>query len=157
MIHQGILEAVCWGANINTNGRVEIYGRIADEAQFSLGYFGRGLGIVDQLLEYYNVASYALLHNDLLKFYIELGFIGLFLYLASYGMMFFLAEKYFGKSCMCYLFLITIYTMIIFATDNTSIYMIYLIPMYITIFATLSSKKIQDNKKGSGENDQKDN
>lgn len=147
LIHSGILEAVCWGANINTNGRVEMYGKIAAEADFSLGYFGRGIGIVEKLLEYYNVSTYVNLHNDLLKFYIELGFIGLAIYLVSYGIMFFLTDKYFGKISMCYLFLITAYTMILFATDNTSIYMIYLIPMYVTMFAVLSSgKKISAKK-----------
>lgn len=139
LIHSGILEAFCWGANINTNGRVEMYGKMAAEAEFSLGYFGRGIGIVEKLLEYYNVSTYVNLHNDLLKFYIELGFVGLAIYLTSYGIMFFLAGKYFGKSNTCYLFLITAYTMILFATDNTSIYMIYLIPMYVTMFAVISS------------------
>lgn len=139
MIHSGLLESICWGANINTNGRVEMYGRMAAEAEFSLKYLGRGIGIVEQLLEYYNVHAYVNLHNDLLKFYIELGFLGLFIYLASYGIMFFVAEKYFGKISMCYLFLIVTYSMILFATDNTSIYLIYLIPMYVTMFAVLSS------------------
>ena len=153
LIYHGILEKICWGANINTNGRVEMYGRIAAEAEFSLGYLGRGLGIVEQLLEYYNISSYVNLHNDLLKFYIELGFGGLILYLTSYGIVFIFAEKYFGKSRMCYLFLIAIYTVIIFATDNTSIYMIYLIPMYVTMFAVLSSEETLRAKKGSGGND----
>lgn len=148
LIYHGILENICWGANINTNGRVEMYGKIATEADFSLGYFGRGIGIVEQLLECYNIAAFQNLHNDLLKFYIELGFLGLFLYLGSYGIMFMMAGKYFGKSCMCYLFLISTYTMIVLATDNISIYMIYLIPMYVTMFATLSSGEIIEYKKG---------
>lgn len=153
LIHYGILESICWGANINTNGRVEMYGRMAAEADFSLGYLGRGIGIVEQLLEYYNVSAYVNLHNDLLKFYIELGFVGLVLYLASYGVMFLLTEKHFGKSSMCYFFLITTYSMILFATDNTSIYMIYLIPMYLTMFAILSSGETLEVKNGLSEND----
>ena len=140
LIHSGIMEAVCWGANINTNGRVEMYGKMASEAEFSLGYLGRGIGIVEQLLEYYNVSTYVNLHNDLLKFYIELGFMGMFFYLLSYGVMFFLINNRFGKSQMSYFFAISAYTVMLFATDNTSIYMIYLIPMYVTMFTVLASE-----------------
>ena len=67
--------------------------------------------------------------------------------------MFLLTEKHFGKSSMCYFFLITTYSMILFATDNTSIYMIYLIPMYLTMFAILSSGETLEVKNGLSEND----
>lgn len=153
LIHSGIMEAFCWGANINTNGRVEMYSRMATESSFSLGYFGRGIGIVEQLLEYYNVSTYVNLHNDLLKFYIELGFIGLLIYLLSYGIVFWWVNKHFGKSKMCYFFAISAYTLMLFATDNTSIYMIYLIPMYVTMFAVLASERQVKIEKGSEKND----
>ena len=120
---------------------------IATEAKFSLGFLGRGIGIVEKLLECYNISAFANLHNDLLKFYVELGFIGLGLYLASYIMMFLIAERYFGKSSMSYLFLVSIYTIIIFATDNISIYLIYLIPMYVTMFAVLSPEETSNVKR----------
>ena len=156
-IYSGVMEAFCWGANINTNGRVEIYSRMAHEFEFSLGYFGEGLGIVEQLLEYWKVTMYGNLHNDLLKFYIELGFGGLLLFLLSYGVMFYFVEKRFGKSKMCYFFAISAYTMMLFATDNTSIYMIYLIPMYVTMFAVLASERQAKIEKGSSKDDEKDN
>lgn len=140
LIYSGIMEAFCWGANINTNGRVEIYSRMAAEARFSLTYLGKGLGTVENILECWNISTFVNLHNDLLKFFIELGFIGLLIYLLSYGIMFFLSEKWFGKSQMCFLLGIVTYTFILFATDNVSIYMIYLIPMYSTLFAVLSRK-----------------
>lgn len=140
LIYSGIMEAFCWGANINTNGRVEIYGRMAKEAWFSLSYLGKGLGNVEHLLECWNISTFVNLHNDLLKFYIELGFLGLGIYLMSYGVMFALSKLWFGKSQMCFLFGIMTYTFVLFATDNVSIYLIYLIPLYSTIFAVLSSK-----------------
>lgn len=147
LIYSGIMEAFCWGANIDTNGRVEMYARMADEAVFSPIYFGRGLGIVEMLLEHWNVTAFANLHNDLLKFYIELGFVGLFLYLLSFGIMFYYVEKWFGKSPMCFFFGISVYTMILFATDNVSIYMIYLIPLYTVFFAALFPKKMEKKMK----------
>lgn len=140
-IYSGAMEAFCWGANINTNGRVEIYSRMAQEFEFSIGFPGAGLGIVEQLLEYWNVPMYGNLHNDLLKFYIELGFWGLLIYLLSLGIMFYFVEKKFGKAQMSFFFAMSVYSMLLFATDNTSIYMIYLIPMYSTFFAALASDK----------------
>ena len=141
LIYSGTMEAFCWGANINTNGRVEIYSRMAQEFEFSMGFSGAGLGIVEQLLEYWNVPMYGNLHNDLLKFYIELGFLGLLIYLLSFGMMFYLVEKLYGKSQMGFFFAMSVYSILLFATDNVSIYMIYLIPMYSTFFAMLASER----------------
>lgn len=140
-IYSGIMEAVCWGANINTNGRVEMYSKMAHEFEFSPFFIGNGLGIVEKLLEYWRVSVFKNLHNDLLKFYIELGFIGLLVFLASYVVVFWIVEKRFGKTAMCFAFSIAIFSILLFATDNVSIYMIYTIPLYSTFFAVLSSVK----------------
>lgn len=125
--------------NLNSNGRLKIYARIIEEFEFSLGYFGKGLGVIENLLEHWNITTFANLHNDLLKFYIELGFWGLLIYLLSYYLMFHIAEKQAGKSALCYLSGILAYTVVLFATDNVSIYLMYLVPFYSTIFAVLSS------------------
>ncbi len=137
LIYSGTMEAFCWGANINTNGRVEMYGRMAKE--FSVGFLGEGLGVVENMLACWNIKVFANLHNDLLKFHIELGFLGLLLYLLSYALMFWLAGKKFGKSKTCFLLGISVYSMILYATDNVSIYVMYLLPMYSVFFAVLSS------------------
>ena len=140
LIYSGIIEAFCWGANINTNGRVVLFARMAQEAQFSVLFPGKGLGVVEQLLEHWNILTYVNLHNDLLKFYVELGFIGLFVYLLSYGIMFHLAEKKFDPSKMSFLLVLSVYTIMMFTTDNVSIYMLYLVPLYSIFFAVLASK-----------------
>lgn len=147
LIYSGVMAAFCWGANINTNGRVEMYSRMANEFEFSPGFFGEGLGVVENLLEFWNVEKFANLHNDLLKFYIELGFLGLLLYLLSYCILFHLAGKEFGKSKMCFLLGVSVYSMMLYATDNVSIYVMYLLPMYSVFFAVLSSderKKLEE-------------
>lgn len=141
LIHSGILEAVCWGANINTNGRVEIYGRMADEARFSLTYFGKGIGYVEHLLQCWNISAFSNLHNDLLKFYIELGFLGLLLYLFAFGVVIKYAGKIYEDSKAAALLGMVVYTMLLFATDNVSIYMVYLVPLYSAFFAVLASEK----------------
>lgn len=142
LIYSGTMEAFCWGANINTNGRVEMYGRMANE--FSVRFLGEGLGVVENLLACWNIKVFANLHNDLLKFHIELGFLGLLLYLLSYAVMFYAAGKKFEKSKVCFLLGIAVYSMVLYATDNVSIYVMYLLPMYSVFFAVLSSdEKIQ--------------
>lgn len=138
-IYSGILEAFCWGANINTNGRVEMYGRMARECQSFFG--GKGLGVVENLLECWNISDFANLHNDLLKFQIELGFLGLFIYLLSYCVMFHLIGQKIEESKISFLFVISVYSMLLYATDNVSIYVMYLLPMYSVFFAVLSSEK----------------
>lgn len=152
LIYSGIMDAFCWGANINTNGRVEMYSRMANEFEFSPLFLGKGLGVVENLLEFWNVEKFANLHNDLLKFYIELGFAGLFIYLLSYGVMFRIIREKFGKSKMCFVTSIAIYSMLLYATDNVSIYVMYLLPMYSVMLAVLTS----ENQKaiiGNEEND----
>lgn len=140
MIYSGFLENFVWAANINTNGRAEIYSRMANEYSFSLGFMGAGIGTVEDLLEKWNMSSFSNLHNDLLKFYIELGFTGLLLFLFSNGITLYFIEKRFGKTQMSYFIGMIIYTVILWATDNVSIYMLYLIPFYSTFFAVLSQK-----------------
>lgn len=141
LIYSGIMEAFVWGANINTNGRVEIYSRMANEFSFSPLFLGKGIGVVENLLECWHVLTYSNLHNDLLKFYIELGFVGFLLFLCSYGLVFILVEKRFGKPQMNFFFGIILYTVVLWATDNVSIYIIYLIPLYSTMFAVLSFER----------------
>lgn len=127
--------------NLNSNGRLKIYDRIMTEFEFSLGYMGKGLGVIENLLEHWNIPTFANLHNDLMKFYIEIGFWGLLIYLLSYYVMFYLTEKIAGDSAMMYLLGILNYTFVLFTTDNVSIYLLYLIPFYTTIFAVLSYEK----------------
>lgn len=141
MIYSGALEAFCWGANINTNGRVEMYGRMAQEARFSLTYLGKGLGYVETLLSHWNILTYVNLHNDLLKFYVELGFTGFLLYLLSYGFILHFAEKKFDLKKMSFLLVLLVYTMLMFTTDNVSIYMLYLVPLYSIFFAVLEDRE----------------
>ena len=141
LIVSGRLEAFCWGANINTNGRVEMFGRMANE--FSTGVFGSGLGVVENLLSCWDITVFANLHNDLLKFYIELGVLGLAIYLMSYLVMFFLIGKNYGNSKMSFILSISIYTLLLFATDNVSIYVMYLFPMYSVFFSVLSQQRTE--------------
>lgn len=146
MIYSGFMEKFCWGANINTNGRVEIYSRMANEFDFSLGYLGNGIGIVEHLLKCWNISEFANLHNDLLKLYIELGFLGLLIYMVSYWVVFQLIDRWFDSSKMSFFLGISVYSMLLFTTDNVSIYIMYLFTLYCICFTVLSADKLVKKK-----------
>lgn len=138
VIYSGVLEYFCQGLGVNTNGRVKMYGRLAEWFDREFLWFGKGVGVVEMLLENWSVSDFNNLHNDLLKFYVELGLIGLLFFLVSFGFCFYWAEKKVGKSQMSFLVAIAIYSIILFMTDNVSIYILYLLPMYSMCFAVLS-------------------
>lgn len=146
LIYSGIMEYFCWGFDINTNGRVEMYSRVAETYNFSPFFLGEGLGVVETLMESYAVSAFSNLHNDILKFYIELGFLGLLIFLISYGIIFYIAKRYYNNSKMVFLLIISIYSMILYVTDNVSIYILYTIPLYCIIFAVLTDES--DSQKG---------
>ena len=141
LICSGILEYFCQGIGINTNGRNKIYAAMIDWIDSEVLFVGKGLGIVEELLGHWKVYEFNNLHNDLLKFYIEIGIIGLMLYLVSYGVTLWLIGKKFGNAEMSLVLSLTIYSIVLFATDNVSIYIIYLIPIYSIYFAVLAAKE----------------
>lgn len=145
-ICSGTLAYFCQGIGINTNGRIKMYTNIVEWFGNSAIIFGRGLGTVERLLECWKVFEFNNLHNDLLKFYIEIGCLGLTLYMLSYGIVINLVGKIFGNKQMKLFLGIAIYSIALFATDNVSIYIIYLIPMYTILFAILAEKKQEDMK-----------
>ena len=66
--------------------------------------------------------------------------------------MFRIIREKIGKSKMCFVTSIAIYSMLLYATDNVSIYVMYLLPMYSVMLAVLTS----ENQKaiiGNEEND----
>lgn len=144
LIGSGTLERVCKAIGIDTSGRIKIYGDVLEWFGNPLMITGQGLGIVEILLDIWNIKSFSNLHNDLLKFYIELGIVGLLVFLISYVVMFRIIEKDYGSNKMCFILSMTIYSMILYATDNVSIYILYLIPIYSIYFAILADKKIND-------------
>lgn len=140
LIRSGILKHLCYNMGIIGNGRMTMYDRFRELYDFSPLFFGKGLGNISNILNCWSITTYDHLHNDLLKFYIELGFIGLLVFLASYGVTFYLVEKKFGKDGMCGLLAMAIYSMILFMTDNVSVYILYLVPLYSISFAIILPK-----------------
>lgn len=143
LIYSGTLEAFCKGVGINTNGRVKMFGQTVEWFGESFFAAGHGMGVVEELLSAWNIEKFSNLHNDLLKLHIELGFVGLLLYFISFSIMFYLVGKRFGRRKMSLFISMAAYTMILFATDNVSIYIIFLIPLYSIYFTVLADNKIE--------------
>ncbi len=140
LIHSGLLRYFCNRLGIDSKGRVQIYARFSEMYDFSPTFLGNGLGCVENILDNWQIRYYGNLHNDLLKFYFEVGFIGLIIFLVSYGLSFLIIGQRFGKAQMCFIFTIITYFIVLCATDNVSIYILYLIPMYSMMFAVLSKR-----------------
>ena len=147
LIRSGALQYFCRGIGINTNGRVKMYSQITEWFDELPLLFGNGIGVVEKLLEAWKIPAFANLHNDLLKFYIELGAIGLLIFLLSYGIVFFWVEKKFGKEKMSLFLALAVYTMLLYATDNVSIYILYLIPVYSILFTVLLPERAKEEKR----------
>lgn len=141
LICSGKFLYYCQGIGINTNGRAKMYEQMVEWFEEPVVLIGRGIGIVEELLSAWNFKVFANLHNDLLKFYFELGIVGLLVFLLSYGVVLFLSEKLYGKDKMCVVLSVFVYSMVLYATDNVSIYILYLIPYYSILFAIISSEK----------------
>lgn len=142
-IRSGLFAQLCERFQIDTSTRIDIYTQIAAVIPEKY-YVGKGLGTANELLstiltedlfsQWYNNP-----HNDFLKIYVELGIVGLALFLLSYFAVFYLVGKRMEQRAFCQLFVILLYFMLLMTTDNVSIYIIFLVPMYSVCMALLGN------------------
>lgn len=120
-------------AGISTNGRAEIYRQVDKFYEFSPQFIGNGMGFLTYQLSTYMHIGVTAVHNDFLQFYIDLGFFG---YIAWLIAMTFVRTQYFGRrgktENAIVAFVITLYLLIVSATDNTMNY-----PLVTTVVAML--------------------
>lgn len=137
-ICSGLFEWFCIRLGIDTSHRLDVYPQIA--AQIPDNYFlGKGLGTVNemlpQILEPGLIDWFENPHNDLLKIFVELGGIGLVIFLLSYLAVFKIAEKRITQRALSQLFVIFAYFVLLMTTDNVSVYILFLVPMHSICFA----------------------
>lgn len=124
-------------------GRNIIYSYFSKFGEFSPTYFGYGVGFVGRQFTYttsaelYNMSSIKALHNDFMKNYINIGFIG-FLIWCWYLLMLIPSkiEKKFGTTGAYSCILLIFYAFITYTTDNTEGYFNF--QMHLSILITLS-------------------
>lgn len=146
-ITSGLFERILSGMNINTMGRLTFYSYFIRFYEWSLLFLGRGVGFVTKQLSItkateggakYGLYGVMALHNDILKTYIELGFVGSvlwFLYYLRY--MTAQLKKRYGYRTERTWCLLLIYAFITYSTDNTMNYYVFQIVFY-TIIASVA-------------------
>lgn len=106
-------------------GRFNLYSFMANYVDFTSSFLGHGYGFSNKFVELNTNLSIIVLHNDIMRMYIELGFYGFYIWLLYY---LYLArkriEKKYGHIISCQFFLITTYLLITYFTDNTINYFV---------------------------------
>ena len=115
------------------------YEYICSNAKFSLFFTGLGRGSVMALMRQ-QYDGYIYVHSDILKMYVEIGFLFFIIYLAYYfiGLTKYI-EKTHGLNCSIAYFICITFTFVLYLTDNTESYYICvfirtLIPMYLCLY-----------------------
>ena len=140
MIKEGWLIAILNAMGIHTMGRNYYYEALASHFQFSPLFLGLGRNASATLF----TTDYAFMrvgnvHSDILRMYAECGFILFGLWLAVYWIALPKAiDKKYGYRAMEFFLLCTVYTFVVYATDNTELYLVnqyfyMLMPMHVIL------------------------
>ena len=120
-------------AGINTSGRVEIYDAVDKFYDFSIEFLGNGIGFLTYQLSTDMNVGVSSVHNDFLQYFIDLGFCGYILWLAS---MTIVRVCYFGRKekteNAIITLALTVYLVIVSSTDNSMNY-----PLLTTVLAII--------------------
>lgn len=131
LMTDNILTNWMWAHGINVMGRDNLYRFFRSYYNFSPFFFGRGSGFTGKLLTSGvnviegTINTAAALHSDILRVFIEYGFIGSILWYAYY--LVFLPNK-FKKVNFCFgevAFACTLYAFIVYITDNSTYYALF--------------------------------
>lgn len=133
-IDSGILNNIINLYNINTMGRINMYTFISKYYDFSILFKGLGYGFTLRKLSEFGFIY--VLHSDILRFYVEFGFI-IFMWWIWYSMIYAskkIAKKISLNDAVIY-FIITLYLFILHFTDNTTN---YFVTQYLYVTVTMS-------------------
>ncbi len=130
---------------VDMKGRYYYYTTILKLSEFTLTYPGIGRNVITRLLtSTYKYMSVAGVHSDIIKMYVENGFIlfGFWLWYYLFHIRHYYKKKYGYKVAIMYS-VFTIYTYILYFTDNIEIYFITQM-MNMTLMMTLAlDKKVE--------------
>lgn len=145
LIRSGLLFAALSIFNIDTMARTDLWIGIKNQYTFSFFFLGRGLGFVSKWLDnnWMNLGIIGLvestgLHSDILKYYIELGFVGFIAFFYYYLVV--VTKKIsreIGVSASILYYLLIVFQFLIWFTDNVSLYHNYQWIMYLMFFTLL--------------------
>ena len=121
-------------------GRDRIYSNYAGNYYLGIFYLGKGLGYVSVFNQINDINIS--MHSDVLKLYIELGFIGYLLLMCILALLLPIKiEKNAGEKCATSYFVFLFVTIICCFTDNLASYYNYLLVLTVIFFSLYYHKK----------------
>ena len=134
IVYAGLFEWLEKGG-IDTMSRAAAYEWAKNYYTFSPSFLGRGIGFLTyQLQNDGNLLGLNTIHNDFLQYFVDIGFWGYIIWLLSMTVF---RVRYFGRNGRTELAVsaaaVTLWTLIVSATDNTLRY-----PLFITVMAILT-------------------
>lgn len=123
-----------------TSLRMTLWNSAAPHYEFSLTYIGKGIGFVKNWMVREGVFQLENLHNDFLAAYIELGFFGYIAWLLSFLSIFAVFKNKIRKENLHIGFLFFVYLFINMLTDNTYIYISFMLPFYLILLSLFFGK-----------------
>jgi len=140
----GLLQSYFQIKRINSQGRIDMWPMFYNYFSFSLFDKGYGIGFIEYTMSNHNFKAFGNLHNDFLRSYIELGFIGYCIFILSYFIFPLVCIKTEGLKFrnLVSIISIIIYSFIIFLTDNAIIYIDFVFVMnFIMLAVALNENK----------------
>jgi len=146
-IKSGFIYTFIQEHNINSMARTDLWKGIESTYSFTPIFMGRGVGFASKwmdnnwmTLNINGLTGSMGIHNDILKSYIEIGFVGLSIYF--YTLLYRNAKRIFvkigHKESFIY-FVLTMFQMLIWFTDNISIYHNFLWILNLLLFSLTNS------------------
>lgn len=128
--------------NIDFMGRLDVFKYLINNEKLNLLFEGNGYMYGEALLNNNNVNNIVAVHNDILRMYLEYGFIGFCIYFiniifCNYNRL----EKRFSHNSSNAYILFLIYTIIHYTTDNLIIYPRYIFVNFLFIYFISIEKK----------------
>lgn len=131
-------------AGVDTSGRAYVYSHVNEYYKFSPLFVGNGIGFLTYQLNEVVSLGVSAVHNDFLQFFIDLGFFGYILWLLSMTV---LRTKYFGRDgdsgTALITMLLTVYLLIVSATDNTINYPLLTTVMGVIIMGNNYAERVR--------------
>lgn len=145
LLLDGTLSLYLNNHEVNTMGRIKMYDFVAQYCHFGLDYVGKGYSFSNLILE--NNSYKYVLHNDILKIYVDLG-----IYMFSFWLIynFFVLTKKVSKYCSGnwklghLVWYMTLYLFITYSTDNTLTYFLTQTIYCVILLSSTRAAKLKE-------------
>ena len=138
LIKSGTLQNIFDSLGINSMGRLAVYDWFSNQYKLSILYFGKGFQYIHRYMtmglgsELVNKFGY--LHNSILQIYIEMGFIGFWIWFGTWLVLNpKMIKRNIGKSTARFYICMIVSMIVICTVDNVMTYPLYQICMFVAV------------------------